>query len=70
MNKIVECLHRDINKSCFTLRMIFYKNLCGILEHLVTFLNQKTIWDIFQNLVKPLKASCDNNLGIEQNQDE
>ena len=39
MMRICDCLHKDVNKSCFTLRMIFYKNFCGILEHLVTFLN-------------------------------
>ena len=45
--RICECLHQDINKSCFTLRMIFYKNLCGILDHLVTFVNQKSIRELF-----------------------
>ena len=68
--RICECLHKDINKSCFTLRMIFYKNLCGILEHLVTFMNQKSIWELFKFLVKPLQPLQDNNLGITQNQDE
>ena len=52
--RICECLHKDINKSCFTLRMIFYKNLCGALEHLVAFLSQKFIWELFRYLVKPL----------------
>ena len=57
-------LHKDINKSCFTLRMIFYKNLCGILEHLVTFMNQKNIQELFKFLTKPLQPLQDNNLGI------
>ena len=54
--RICEALHKDINKSCFTLRMIFYKNLCGILEHLVSFMTSKCIWDLFGYLVKPLQT--------------
>lgn len=65
--RICTSLHKDINKSCFTLRMIFYKNLCGILEHLVTFMDQNNIWELFKFLVKPLQPLlCNNKLGITQ----
>lgn len=50
--------------------MIFYKNLCGILEHFVSFLNQKNIRELFNYLVKPLQTLNQNNLEIEQNHDD
>jgi len=53
--RICKCLHTDVNKSCFTLRMIFYKNLCGVLDHLVPFLSQNVIFEIFSYLVRPLQ---------------
>ena len=52
--RICRCLHIDINKSCFTLRMIFYKNLCGILDNLVIYCNQKMLLELFSFLVRPL----------------
>ena len=68
--RICECLHRDINKSCFVLRMIFYRNFCAILEQLVPFLNQSNILELFKYLVRPLRALTRNNLGITQSLDD
>ena len=65
---MVRMLHKDVDKSCFTLRMIFYRNLCGTLDSLVTFLSQPTIQEIFSYLVKPLEKLSNNHyLGIERN---
>lgn len=37
--RMVRMLHKDVDKSCFTLRMIFYRNLCGTLDNVASFLS-------------------------------
>ena len=64
-------LHKDVDKSCFTLRMIFYRNLIATLDSLVTFLSQSAIQEIFGYLVKPLEQLSSNHyLGIERSAGE
>ena len=68
---MVKMLHKDVDKSCFTLRMIFYRNLCSTLDSLVTFLSQNVIPEIFSFLVKPLEQLSSNHyLGIERSAGE
>lgn len=61
-SRISECLHKDVNKSCFTLRMIYYKNLCSVLEHLIEYLSDSKIEELFYYLVKPLSEVKANDM--------
>lgn len=65
LEKVSSCVHYAINKSCFALRMIYYKNLCGIFEQLVPYMSAEFILHILSFILKPLSNMDQNNLQIE-----
>ena len=65
LEKISNCVHYAINKSCFALRMIYYKNLCGIFEQLVPYMSSEFILHVLSFILKPLSNMEENNLQVE-----
>ena len=66
LEKICRVLHTDVNNSCFSLRMIFYQNFVGIMEQIITFLDQEKIIDFLSYLVRPLNQMKTDGLNVKQ----
>ena len=66
LDKICRVLHTDVNNSCFSLRMIFYQNFVGILEAIITFIDQDKIIDFLSYLVRPLNQGKTDGLNIQR----
>ena len=66
LDKICRVLHTDVNNSCFSLRMMLYQNFVGILEEIVTFIDQDKIIEFLNYLVRPLNQGKTEGLNIQR----
>ena len=59
-SKLNQILHKDQSKSSDALRMIYYSNLCQVMESLVKFMSMEFILELVYQLIRPM-----NNVELE-----